>query len=352
MNYKKFGILFIIIFIISIGFILLFNVIIDPYFHYHKPLKNINYYLNDERHQNYGIVKHFEYDSLITGTSMTQNFKTSEFDELFNANAIKVSLSGAYYKEQNDLLNVALKHNSNIKYIVRSLDYSMFYKDKDEYSYKKDLYPTYLYNNNLIDDIKYVLNKEVLFNSISNLNNHKSTTFDEYSYWGNTYTYGKKSVDLSYYYGIKYRQENLADNDMNDNDVNIIKSNVKQNVINLIKEYPNVEFYLFYPPYSIYGWDYYKQIGELNKHINGEKFITEMLLEYDNVHVFSFLDEYNIITNLNNYKDTRHYSADINSYILKSMSTGKNELTKDNYKAYYDKIINYYNNYDYNSLFK
>jgi hypothetical protein len=58
----------------------------------------------DERYLNDGIVKHFDYDSIITGTSMTQNFRASEFDELFKAHCVKVPLSGASYREINELL--------------------------------------------------------------------------------------------------------------------------------------------------------------------------------------------------------------------------------------------------------
>lgn len=47
---------------------------IDPYFHYRKPnVDGYFYTLYNERSQNNGISKHFDYDALITGTSMTEN---------------------------------------------------------------------------------------------------------------------------------------------------------------------------------------------------------------------------------------------------------------------------------------
>ena len=39
----------------------IFMVIVDPYFHYHKPLPGVGYILDNPRYQNNGIVKHFEY---------------------------------------------------------------------------------------------------------------------------------------------------------------------------------------------------------------------------------------------------------------------------------------------------
>ena len=96
--------------LIGVESIILFNVIIDPYFHYHAP-NNSAYYLFDQRFQNDGILKHFDYDALIIGTSMCENFLTSEFDDLFNVNSIKTCFSGAGYKEINQNLQTAIKNN-------------------------------------------------------------------------------------------------------------------------------------------------------------------------------------------------------------------------------------------------
>lgn len=350
MNYKKFGILLIFTFLLGLIIASLVVIIIDPYFHYHKPLKNLNYKLETDyqRYINDGIVKHFDYDSIITGTSMTRNFKTSEFNDLFNVNSIKVPLLGAYYKEINELLINAFDSNKNIKYIVCSIDYYSFYRNKNEYAYDIDSYPRYIYNSNILDDYKYALNKEIIIKSLSTLKNKHSTTFDEYSNWGKRYKFGKQEVDKKYF-RVKTK---IVENGISYDDIKMLKDNINQNVISIIRDNPNTQFYLFYPPYSIYQWDYYNQTGQLNKYLQGEKIVTEMLLNYNNVHIFSFLDEYDVITNLENYMDNIHYSEDINSHILRCMKSRNHELTKKNYKDYYNKIIKYYTNYDYDSLFK
>lgn len=67
------------------------TIYVDPYMHYHKPLTDKFYYnINNQRSQNNGIVKHFEYDAIITGTSMTENFYASEVDRIFECKSIKV----------------------------------------------------------------------------------------------------------------------------------------------------------------------------------------------------------------------------------------------------------------------
>ena len=90
---------------------------IDPYFHFHKPDTNQYYYkIDDQRNQNDGISKHFEYNALLTGTSMIENFKTTEFDEIFGVDSIKVPYSGGTYKEINDnrlLISFSKTANNN-----------------------------------------------------------------------------------------------------------------------------------------------------------------------------------------------------------------------------------------------
>ena len=97
-------------------------IITDPYFHYHKPLSFLSYRLYEERYTNDGIARHFDYDALITGTSMTQNFKTSEMDELLGTRAVKNTFSGAGYQELSENLERALQRNPDLKTVLMGLD--------------------------------------------------------------------------------------------------------------------------------------------------------------------------------------------------------------------------------------
>lgn len=325
-------------------------VIIDPYFHYHAPIGGA-YIMDNERYQNYGIIRHFEYDAIITGTSMTENFKASEFDELFNVKSIKVACEGGDFPEIDRLINFALEKNKNVKYIVRGLDYSMIEEDKNIKRLEDAEYPTYLYNENPFDDINYVLSKTALLRCgefiLNTISGGTATTFDEYKNWSSLFPYGKEAV--MYYHNRGEKTTKIKK--MEDEDRNRIVDNIEENVIKTIKQNPEVTFYLFFPPYSIAYWDDCNQRGLVPYKIEMEKIVVEMLLEYENVRLFSFTNNYEIICNLDNYKDTAHYGEWINSDILKWMAEGKYELTKDNYEAYLEEIEQFYLRYDYDSLF-
>ena len=69
---------------VALGLVASKTIHVDPFFHFHKPYISEYFYpLNNQRSQNNGIVKHFDYTGLITGTSMTENFKTSEAESLW-----------------------------------------------------------------------------------------------------------------------------------------------------------------------------------------------------------------------------------------------------------------------------
>lgn len=330
-------------------------IIIDPFFHFHKPdTENFFYTLNNERSQNNGIMRHFDYNALITGTSMTENFKTSEMDSIFGVKSIKVSFSGAPYKEINNNLISALSYNPNLKTIVRSLDMNYFFDDSNRMRTELGIYPTYLYDNNVFNDIKYIFNRDIVFKWMYEMVRSKCeadfvpgiTSFDDYENWADNYTYGIKTVGIN---DIVITEPGVPIH-ITESEKETIYNNIYANVISLAEQYPDVTFYCFIPPYSIAWWQPLVVNGEIYKQIEAEEYIIELILECENIKLYSFNNNEDIITDLNNYKDTTHYGPWINSLILKWMYSDKGLLTKENYKSYLSEELDFYISYDYASL--
>lgn len=328
------------------------TVFIDPYFHYHKPVAFLEYPLNDQRYINDGIVKHFDYNAIITGTSMTENFKKTECDDIFGCKSVKVSFSGGYYKEVDQNIRRAIKANPDIDLIIRSLDYSMMYTKKDDALFEKDFYPDYLYNNNLFDDVKYVLNKELMLSkSVGVLQytraGNLTTTFDEYSNWNARFTFGKEPVLSTY-----IRKEKVDTvQQLDDEKVKTLQNNISQNFETTAENNPQITFYIFFPPYSICYWDELNQLGQVQYHIDTEKIIIEQLLKHENIKLFSFSNNFGLTCTLDNYKDQAHYGEWVNSQILKWLKDGEFQLTNDNYDEYLMQLEDFYLSYDYESIY-
>lgn len=329
-----------------------FMIIVDPYFHYHKPLDKINYSLENERYQNNGIVKHFSYDAIITGSSMTECFRPSELNELFGVEAIKVPYSGGSYKEVNDNLIVATQSNPDIKMVVRCLDAMRFFDDKDYLDYTD--YPTYLYDDTVFNDVSYWFNKSILLVALQNVletdwSSDRELDFDSYVNWDSYYNYGYDAIMANYNRASVEKVEEMLP--FTEEEKQRLQANIEQNVIALASENPQIDFYIYISPYSIYCMDYWHRLGELEKRLLAERQVIEMLLPYENIHVFSFNTAYDVICNADNYRDVAHHREEVNSQILKWMREGKYELTKENYQDYCHEVWDFYLNYEYDKLF-
>lgn len=355
MSYRKWGITVLLIFAALLAGTASVTAAVDPYFHYHGPLGCLEYPMNvqRERYINDGIIKHFRYDAMITGTSMTENFKASELDELFGVTSVKVPFSGAQYKEINENVERAAAVNPDLKLVVRGLDLLALLSDKDAVAY--DDYPDYLYDDDLFNDASYLFNKTVVFEDLwpvlrDTWSGTAGTSFDAYGNWNGLMTFGKANVDASYTRPEKAAAQEGAEA-LSEEERSRIRENLKQNVTDLAEQNPEIAFYLFITPYSIYYWDSVNQNGLLPKMLAAEKEAAEWLLDYENIYLFSFFDEFDMICDLDNYTDYIHYGEWINSQILVWMKEGKHRLSRENYQEYYDRVYEFYMNYDYDALF-
>lgn len=328
---------------------------IDPFFHFHKPDTSLYFYsLDNQRSQNDGITKHFEYDALITGSSMTENFKTTEMDEIFGTKSIKVPYAGGTYKEINDNLKIALQYNPELKTVVRGLDMNFFITDKDEMRQDLGEFPTYMYDENVLNDVNYIFNRDIIFGRVYPMMKAKKssenitgiTSFDQYSCWAEEASFGKNVIKPDGF----TKCEPGVPHFLSEEEKKIVILNITQNVTSLAEEYPNVTFYYFFTPYSAIWWQGKINDGTIYKYHEAEELIIEQILQHENIHLFSFNNMTEITMDLNNYWDWLHYGPWINSLMLRYMHEDKCRLTKDNYQKYLEKEWDYYLNFDYESL--
>lgn len=324
-------------------------VIVDPYFHFHKPFSFLSYRLYEERYVNDGISRNFDYDAVITGTSMAQNFKPSEMDALLGTKSVKEPFSGAGYQELSQNLERALLRNKELKTVLWALDYNGLLRDYDWQQYEE--YPTYLYDENPFNDVRYVFNKSIFYhgvfpNVVMSLKKEASTSMDEYSAW--KHETGLRHIMLS------YDRENVSipkEKEFGEEERKLVTQTIQYNIIDLVNQYPETEFILFYTPYSICYWDALKIKGTIIKQTEAEKYATEMLLQCPNVKLYNFFDQYDVICNTDYYNDDGHYSAEINSRILEWIAQGNGLLTSENYLQRLNEEQEFYLNFDYDSIY-
>jgi hypothetical protein len=323
---------------------ILFNFSVDPLQYYrYKDEKNV--YWSEQRWQLPGLAKNYKFNTFILGTSMTENFVPSEVDDIFpNAKTIKLSIAGSSIYEQNHVAQIAFKHNK-IKNVIWGIDYTALSKE----DYVKEEFPSFLYDNNSFNDIKYLLNStttkysfiSLLYNispklaqissALVSFNDIPQSDLDSLYYWGDLYTYSKESVIDNYYSRLKDDRNN-KNHLINIYNIKKLQRNIDENILPIVQDNPETQFYLYYPPYSILMHKRFYEVDPslVDNIIQSREYLYSKLSMYPNVKLYDFTVDKEITFNLNNYKDTMHHSPSINKYILKSIDNNRFLLTDEN----------------------
>lgn len=355
-------------------------IVIDPFMHFHAPLSGLEYPLKDERYINDGIQRHYDYSTMITGTSMSQNMRPSLWEDLTEDKAIKTCYSSASFYELSQSMERAISYNTELKTIISSLDPSMMATDSKEVSYEG--IPTYLYDDNIFNDVNYIFNKDVLLKCLAVINytraGNKTTDLDTYGRYDIYHSFGKESILKTFTRAEKIDAElaepqpetaesqpadpqpETAENQLEpaDSQLKISKSmldiaatNLEENYLSLIRKNPDVEFKFFIPPYSVYYWDNLSRKGMLDNTIEVEKYVMSELLKEPNVEVYAFDDLVDVTNNPNRYMDMLHYDGEMADYILKAVAEGQHKIELKAVEQYFDNVLAYYNNLDFEKFF-
>ena len=137
--------------------------VVDPFFVYHAPLENAYYIVDNQLEQNPGMAKHFEYDSVMLGSSMTTNFDTAMFDERLGCEMLKLSYNAAYPHDIDKIMQIVTREKDSLKYAFLCVDIANYMYEPGTLSYP---YPEHLYDDNIFNDLKYLLSKDVLLDYV------------------------------------------------------------------------------------------------------------------------------------------------------------------------------------------
>lgn len=312
----------------------------DPFFHYHKPIRPLKAVLNQAEYQVIGTLRTFDYDSLIVGSSMAENYNNKWFDETFDCTSIKAVKPGAYTSDLTYLLEIAYEAR-DIKNVFYTLDISALTADMQN-NFLSEGMPIYLYNKNPFDDVKYIFNKHIIFEDIPYMiANSFMGDYDE----GNSFNWAKyKKFGSLYFFPTEEKQPDKKIEDYG----KYVDSNLKK-IEEFVKSHPETKYIFIIPPYSSMWWSEAYMCGdmELNFYTLNQIFTT--LLPYENVEIHYFQAIEDIVSNLNLYMDLVHYHPDVNKSLVDLIPTNEYKVTfenKDsvleNMKMLADKCINVY----------
>ena len=333
---KKLVIFILVVAFFVAGVVFLF----DPFFHYHKPIRPLKAVLTQAEYQVIGTLRTFDYDSLIAGSSMAENYNNKWFDETFDCTAIKAVKPGANTSDLVYLIEAAYEEKE-IKNIFYTLDISALTTIIQEH-YVNEGMPLYLYNKNPFDDVKYLFNKHVFFEDIPYMiANSFLGDYDE----GDSFNWAQyKEFGTLHYTPTEEKQEDKK----LDEYAKYVDFNMEK-LENLVKTHPETKYIFMIPPYSSLWWYEAYMCGDIELDFYALDQAFTRLLSYENVEIHYFQNMEEIVSNLNLYMDLIHYHPDVNKSLVDLIPTNKYKVTLsnkylilDNMKILVDKCINEY----------
>lgn len=278
---------------------------------YMPPIDNVT-----QVYANAGIVRSYAYDSAVVGTSVTENFRPSQMDEVLGGRFIKLCTSAGTAYNHALLLNLAFETH-DIRRVVYGLDVYSLIAELDETGCPV---PLYLYDKNPFNDVQYWLNRSVFGSFLPRCLRAWGQTQDD-SIRDSMYCWaGRDDYGLIALYNAQFTAPQTVY--AADHFLSAARANLETHVLPFISAHPETQFDFFFPPYSAAEWSSMQSKGTLESMLALRGLCYDVLSAYENVTVHDFAAREDWVLNLNNYKDTLHYGQWINDAIVEEIAAG------------------------------
>ena len=317
---------------------------VDPFFHYHDPDPEGEVWF-DQRAQGAGLLRTQDYETVLMGSSLAANYRAFWFDVFYDTATVKITFPNGGFEEFSQALDYAYTQQ-NVKRVIFGLDPNLLARSPEE---APNQLPAYLYDDNPLNDGKYLLNKDVLMRSgytaLKKAAGETQTLQDAFVWDGNVFF--SKTLALAGYDRPEIRGEAASEDAFLENG----RANLAT-VTGWLKQHPDTEFIFYFSPYSILFWDKMDRQGETEAMLTLLEEATETLLAYDNAQLQFFMADEEIITDLDNYADHIHVAGKVTYRMAESMPAGSYRMTGENRMEMLDGLRQLVVNYDYDQIWE
>ncbi|MEA4924901.1 MAG: hypothetical protein VB084_06255 [Syntrophomonadaceae bacterium] len=304
-----------------------FNFMVDPLQFYRQAAFYQPSFSKEQRYQNPGLAKNYDYDTIIIGSSMTENFVPSYINRVMGFKTLKLSMSAATAKEENLIMQVALR-TGKVRNVILGLDYGTLRGPVDQVDTSSGPFPYYLYDRHYYNDLSYLLSITMLGNSVNILKNDYYHIPPEYSdldllnNWNSSYVYGRQVLAKIWAEEQEAKQVGVKKYDQMDFSLASMQANFDHNLLPVIRQNPQINFIVYHPPYSVLR---YRSIYEENpesfaNEIQIKAYVNAKLLDCPNVRLYDFQSDQALTFDLDKYKDYAHHSQEYNEYIIQALA--------------------------------
>ena len=220
---------------------------VDPCFYYRMPTDREPVFFS-ERYQTAGIVRNNPADVVLLGSSMTANCYGSQLETVFGGTGLRLTIPDGYFSEFDQVMGLLMRTHPP-KRVLFAMDTNIFTRSPDGVT---GAMPDYLYDSSTINDVKYLLNKDVLYYSLYAL---MAQRWDE----GETLDKGFSWMDTVWWNHMtaleEYTRPDIAPEPMPRDGLLADAAKNLAVAASWAERYPEVEFDFYFSPYSILYWD-------------------------------------------------------------------------------------------------
>ena len=306
--------------------------VVDPCIRYRRPRFYKPFYVDSEI-QLPGMIRNYDYNSILIGSSMSQNFRSSDFKREMGLDLLKAACPGISSKDYSLLFDVIMEEGNH------KPDVLFFNVDLFSYSYEnRTVFPP---------DRRFFFNKPP---------NHEYKYFWNYTVWNKYILRFLKQSLLRKYKNIDYdtmfsRRDRYAGVDEVRRSLkrpkgvfhfnmkkDVLIANFKNDVLRHLKSMPDTKIEVFFPPYSVLFWGQVEKDDKIDDYLAIKNEMQRLLFQLPNVRMHDFQAAESVMLDFDNYKDTSHYRENINTWMVKKMASGEYVCTADNYLEINDAI--------------
>ncbi len=299
---------------------------------------------DNQRYQMAGLIRHQDYSAVVMGTSLVANYRASWFTQGTGEQTLKITFPDGWISEFDTALRLAFRTHPKLNRVYFGLDPNILVRSDSGRTVEL---PQYLYNQNPLDDVEYLLNAdtyETALRTFLRRRSEEAVTLDDAYVWDGAHDFSWDDALRGYARPEINPAPLSADAYLGAAEENL------DVVCAWLEEHPNTQFIIWFPPYSILYWDKMTREGTADAILTAGEYAAGRLLEYDNVSLHSLM--YCMpMTNLNYYTDHVHCSGDVTAWAAQALMNGEFRWTREDYRTQLADLRQFVKSYDYEILF-
>jgi len=311
--------------------------VVDPFMQFRA---RDNAYLLEEWYVGGGLIKTYDYDTLILGSSMVQNFDMDVFRQVLGVKPLHIGLGAMTPEEMAEFLNLAYDTGKADTYYL-CVDLPVLNGDNEP-----SRTPEHLIKTDLLSKLRYLLSYEVWFRYLPvdvaflvldkigvelPIKFSYKRSIDKLADWRLDFPTGGEDVVLYFHKTGQYQVSYVNTEGLYEGAVECIDAFFDQ------CDFEKGEHVFFFPPYSSVCWVEYQMRGQFDAYMQIKQYFIGKALEHG-IKVYDF-QAAEFTMDLDNYRDTVHYMPPINDWMVECFAGEDYVVTEENRLSFEEKLI-------------